>query len=201
MTKLAIVVLLLAACKSEEDYKKQKPPEPEPVVAAEKKPMPPPRKELKPEEMGQCTLKLSGAMTKEQTTMGGRAATNVTYWYGESEKNNMMAMDGFAVNCHGPDIKFSIVPGGGKPDGMPFAPKKYEFKKGAADGAGVNITLGPTLTFGDPSGTVNITAFDKRHIAGTIDLSGKLMGKGAKGAVKLTGQFDFVCPGFSGCEI
>ena len=94
----------------------------------------------------------------------------------------------------------SIVPGGGKPDGMPFTPKKYEFKKGAGDGASVMITLGPTLTFGDPTGSVNITAFDKTHIAGTIDLSGTLKGKGASGGVKLTGQFDFKCPGFSGCE-
>ena len=201
MTKLAVVVLLLAACKSEEDYKKQKPPEPEVVTPAEKKPPPPPKKDLKPEELGTCTLKLSGAMSKEQTSFGGRSATNVSYWYGPSEQNNMMAMDGFAVNCWGPDIKFSIVPGGGQKDGMPFTPKKYDFKKGAGNGAGVNITLGPTLTFGDPTGSVNVTAFDKHHIAGTIDLSGQLKGKGASGSVKLTGQFDFVCPGFSGCEM
>jgi hypothetical protein len=202
MTKLAVAMLLFVACKSEEDYKKQKPPEPEAVAPAERKPPPPPpKKALTPEEMGKCTLKLSGALSKEQESLGGRQATNVSYWYGPSEQNNMMAMQGFAVNCWGPDIKFSIVPGGGKPDGQPFAPKKYEFKNGSGTDAGVNITLGPTLTFGDPTGTVNITAFDKRHIAGTIDLTGKLKGKGASGAVKLTGQFDFLCPGFSGCEL
>jgi hypothetical protein len=198
MTKLAVVVLLLAACKSEEDYKKQKPPEPEVVTPAEKKPPPPPKKELKPEELGTCTLKLTGAMKKEQTSMGGRPATNVSYWFGEQEKNNMQAMNGFVVRCEGPDIKFAILPGGGKPDGMPFTPKKYEFKKGVGSDASVMVTLGPKLTFGDPTGNVNITAFDKHHIAGTIDLSGKLMPGG--GAVKLNGQFDFVCPGFSGCE-
>jgi hypothetical protein len=202
MTKLAVVVLLLAACKSEEDYKKEKPPEPEPVAApAEKKPMPAPKKDLKPEDLGKCTLKLSGAMSKEQTSFGGRSATNISYWFGPNEQNTMSAVNGFVVNCHGPDIKFSIVPGGGKPDGMPFAPKKYDFKKGAGDGASVMITLGPTLTFGDPTGSVNITAFDKKHIAGTIDLSGTLKGKGASGGVKLTGDFDFLCPGFSGCEM
>jgi hypothetical protein len=199
MTKLAVVVLLLTACKSEEDYKKQKPPEPEVVTPAEKKPPPPPKKELKPEELGQCKLTLSGSMKKEQTSMGGRAATNVSYWFGESEKNNMQAMQGFVVRCDGPDIKFAILPGGGKQDGMPFAPKKYEFKKGVGADASVMVTLGPKLTFGDPSGSVNITAFDKRHIAGTIDLSGTL--KPGNGAVKLTGEFDFLCPGFSGCEI
>jgi hypothetical protein len=201
MHKLAVVVLLLAACKSEEDYKKQKPPEPEVVTPAEKKPPPPPKKELKPEEMGQCTLKLSGAMKKEQTSMGGRAATNVSYWLSEAEQGNMAGVNGFVVRCEGPDIKFAILPGGGKQDGMPFAPKKYEFKKGIGTDASVMVTLGPTLTFGDPTGSVNITAFDKKHIAGTIDLSGQLKGKGASGAVKLTGQFDFVCPGFAGCEL
>ena len=199
MTKLAVVVLLLAACKSEEDYKKQKPPEPEEVTPAEKKaPAPPPRKELKPEEMGKCTLKLTGAMKKEQETMGGNKAVNVSYWLTEAEQKNMMGVDGFAVNCHGPEMKFSILPGGGKKDGMPFQPKNYSFKKGTSEDASLMITLGPKVTFGDATGTVNITAFDKKHIAGTIDLSGKLVPGG--GAVKLTGNFDLVCPGFSGCE-
>jgi hypothetical protein len=109
MTKLAAaVVLLFAACKSEEDYKKQKPPEPEPVAApAEKKPPPPPKRELKPEELGKCTLKLSGAKKAEQESPGGIKAVNVSYWLSEAEKNNMMGVDGFAVNCHGPEMKFS----------------------------------------------------------------------------------------------
>jgi hypothetical protein len=51
---------------------------------------------------------------------------------------------------------------------------------------------------GDPNGTVDITRFDKQRITGTIDLSGKLVP--GNGAVKLTGSFDFACPGFSGCE-
>ena len=199
MRKLAVVVLLLASCKSEEDYKKQKPPEPEVVTAAEKKPPPPPKKELKPEELGKCTLKLTGAMKAEQESMGGKMATNVSYWYTEAEQNNMMGVDGFAVHCHGPELKFSILPGGGKKDGMPFTPKTYSFKKGTGGDASLMITLGPKVTFGDATGTVNVTAFDKRHIAGTIDLSGKMVPGG--GAVKLTGQFDLVCPGFSGCEI
>lgn len=200
MTKLAILVLILAgACKPDEDYKKEKPPEE--VEAAKPPPPPPPKKKvLTPEEMGTCTLKLTGAMTKDQTSQGGVKATNVSYWMTEAEQKNMMGVDGFAVHCDGPDIKFAIVPGGGKKDGMPFGPKKYDFKKGTGTDAGVMVTLGPTLTMGDATGTVNVTAFDKHHIAGTIDLAGKLVGKGASGNVKLTGQFDYVCPGLSACE-
>lgn len=201
MTKLAVVVLLLAACKSsEEDYKKQKPPEPEQAGAPAEPPPPPPKKKvLTPEELGKCTLNLSGAMKKEQTSQGGINATNVSYWLSEEEQSKMAGVDGFVVRCEGPDIKFAILPGGGKKDGMPFAPKKYEFKNGTGSDASVMVNLGPKLTFGDATGTVNITAFDKHHIAGTIDLSGKTMP--GKKAVKLTGEFDYVCPGLSACEL
>lgn len=200
MTKLALIVLVLGACKSEEDYKQQKPPEAEPVAtAAEVKPPPPKKRELTPEELGSCTLELSGAVKKEQTSPGGRNAMNVSYWLSAEEQQKMAGVDGFVVRCEGPDIKFAILPGGGKKDGMPFSPKKYDFKNGVGSDASVMITLGPKLTFGDATGSVNITAFDKRHIAGTIDLAGKL--KPGNGAVKLKGQFDFTCPGFAACEI
>src|SRR5262245_3377560 len=125
MRNLAIL-LVLAAC-SKADYKKEKPAEAETKAVAEDKPAPPPpppkKKELKPEEMGKCDLEATGAFKATQSSMGGRQATNVSYWLTEAERNNMMGVDGFAVNCHGPDMKFSILPGGGKKDGMPFGPK------------------------------------------------------------------------------
>ncbi len=199
MHKLALLACLLVACKSDEDYKKQKPPEPaaEETAAEKKPPPPPPKKALTPEEMGTCKLVATGAVKLEQSSLGGQKATNVSYWYTEAERNNMMGVDGFAVNCHGPDIKFSIIPGGGKKDGMPFAPKKYTFKKGTGD-ANVMVNFG-NKTMDAPNGTVDVTAFDKKHIAGTIDLTGKLVPGG--GSVKLTGTFDLRCPGFSGCEM
>ena len=107
------------------------------------------------------------------------------------------AFPGIAVTCAGSDIHFSMVPGGGKKDGMPFGPKKYDFRAGKGD-ASLLITFGPKTTMDAATGSVNVTSFDKHHIAGTIDLSGKTMPGG--GAVKLTGSFDFVCPGFSACE-
>lgn len=200
MHKVVVFACLLGGvgCESEKDYLKQKPAEPaaEAEPAEKKPPPPPPKKALKPEEMGECKLTATGAVKAEQVTMGGQKATNVSYWYTEAERNNMMGVDGFAVNCHGPDIKFSIIPGGGKKDGMPFAPKKYVFKKGTGD-ASVMVNFG-NKTMDAPAGTVDITAFDKTHIAGTVDLSGKLVPGG--GTVKLTGSFDLKCPGFSGCE-
>jgi hypothetical protein len=195
----ALAAAALAACKPDEDYKKQQPP-PEPASSAAtgeaaKPPPPPKKKALSPEELGTCQLTATGAIAKEQTTQGGRAATNVTYWMKPEDRKNMMGTDGFAVSCHGPDIKFSLIPGS-KKDGMPFKPKKYDFVKGKGD-AGVMVLFGKA-TLEDITGAVDVSAFDAHHIAGTIDLKGKLVPGG--GEVKLAGSFDLVCPGFSACE-
>lgn len=195
MHKLALVAFVLVGCGPEkEDYTKQAPP---PEVERPKEMAPPPKKVEVPTDLGKCNLTASGAVTAEQETPGGKPATNVSYWLGEEERKNMMGVDGFVINCQGEKIRFQIVPGGGKPDAMPFAPKKYEFKKGRGADASVNIGFGKA-SLADANGTVDITAFDARHIAGTIDISGKLAPGG--GAVKLTGSFDLVCPGFKGCK-
>jgi hypothetical protein len=127
---LAVVIVLTAGCGPEkEDYKKQAP------VAEPERPKemaPPPKKIEVPKDLGKCTLTASGAVTAEQETPGGRPATNVSYWLTEDERKNMMGVDGFVITCQGEKIRFQIVPGGGKPDAMPFAPKKYEIKKGKA---------------------------------------------------------------------
>jgi hypothetical protein len=197
---LALLLLAPVSCKK---YDKDSDPElaastppPSSEPAAEPPPPPPAKKKaLTPEELGTCKLTASGAVSKEQTTPGGRNATNVTYWMTADERNSLMGTDGFAVNCHGPDIRFSLIPGG-KKDGMPFKPKKYTFAKGAGD-ASVMVLFGKN-TLDKISGTVDVTAFDARHIAGTVDLKGKLVPGG--GAVHLTGTFDLACPGFGACE-
>jgi hypothetical protein len=87
-----------------------------------------------------------------------------------------------------------MVPGGGKQDGMPFKAKTYTFDKGKGD---ANLMIGfgkQQLT--NPSGKVDITAFDSHHIAGTVDLAGKL----GNADEKISGQFDLVCPGLSACD-
>jgi hypothetical protein len=43
-----------------------------------------------------------------------------------------------------------------------------------------------------------VTEFDSSHIAGKIDLAGKLSPGG--GEVKVTGTFDLKCPGLKGCN-
>jgi hypothetical protein len=187
--------LAITACSTpeKEDYTKEKPVQPE-SKPAEK--APPPKKVITQADLGTCHLTASGAVTADQTTPGGRAATNISYWYSADDQKTMMGVNGFVVNCNGPDIRFSIVPGGGKQDGMPFKAKKYVFDKGKGD---ANVMTGfGKATMATPSGTIDITAFDSHHIAGTIDLSGKLTP--GSGDVKLSGSFDLGCPGFSACE-
>jgi len=193
---LALLLLAPASCKK---YDKSDDPDLPGMPETSAKPTPtkpappPPKKVLKPEELGSCKLTATGAVQKEQTTTGGKAATNVTYWMNTEERNSLMGTDGFVVNCHGPDIKFSLLPSG-KKDGMPFRPKKYTIAKSGND-ASVMVQFGKTTL--EATGTVDVTAFDAHHIAGTIDLKGKLVPGG--GEVKLTGSFDLICPGFGAC--
>src|SRR5262245_44924882 len=199
MRTLFVILAILAACsKSAEEYAKSAPP-PDPTPDKPPPPPPPPKpKKLTEAEMGTCHVTASGAVTVDQTSPGGRTATNVSYWLNETERKNMMGIDGFVVNCIGKDMRFSIVPGGGKKDAMPFKPKTYTFDAKGKPDASVMATFGPKQTLANPTGTVDITAFDTHHIAGKIDIKGKL-GPGG-GDVAITGDFDLVCPGFAGCD-
>jgi hypothetical protein len=196
MRNVLFVLIAITACKSEDN----KPAPPPAAVEVERAPaLPPkpmPKKVLTAAELGNCHLVASGAVTADQTTPGGRTAANVSYWLSEAERKNMMGIDGFVVNCQGPDIDFRLLPGGGKKDGMPFKPKKYEFKDGKGD-ANVMVMFGKKM-LATPNGTIDIIGFDSHHIAGSVDISGKLTPGG--GDVKITGSFDLVCPGFSGCD-
>jgi hypothetical protein len=194
-----LAVLVLAGCPEKEDYRQ---PEAEKALATgttprADQPPPPPPKKGPPADLGTCTIKVTGGMTAEQVTPGGKNTTNVSYWYSPEERKNMMGVDGYVVNCNGDKFRFSILPGGGKEDGMPFGPKKFTFSKGKSDGANVMMAFGQA-TLADPSGTIDITALDKTHIAGTVELSGKVV-PGNK-PIKVSGSFNLICPGLSACE-
>src|SRR5215468_12666517 len=180
-----LVLIAVAACSkgSQEDYAKSAPP-PDPTPERAPAPPPPKPKKLTEAEMGTCHVTASGAVTVDQTSPGGRTATNVSYWLNETERKNMMGSDGFVVNCIGKDMRFSIVPGGGKKDAMPFKPKTYTFDNKGKPDASVMATFGPKQALASPTGTVDIT--------------GKLAPAG--GDVAITGDFDLVCPGFAGCD-
>ncbi len=195
----SISLISFAGCPEKEDYRKQRPADEPMATGGDTKPPPPPppKKKGPPADLGSCAIDVSGGITTKIEGKGGTAATNVSWWLSEDERKNMMGVDGYAVNCVGSGARFSLVPGGGKPDAMPFGPKKFTFAKGKSEGATVLVTFGQQ-TLSDANGTVEVTALDKRHIAGTVDLSGKVV-PGNK-QVKVSGTFDFVCPGMSACE-
>lgn len=199
-TTVSALVFLVACGPEKEDYTKQKPEE---VKPSEPPPAPKPKKNPPPADLGKCDIEVTGQITASQSSPGGKEATNVAYWYTPEERKNMMGVDGYVVTCKGEHFNFKLLPGGGKLDGMPFTPKKFTFAKGKSDGANVMMTFGPAVTAASPSlsdatGTVEITALDARHIAGTIDLAGKVV-PGNK-QVKVKGSFDLVCPGLSACD-
>ena len=103
-------------------------------------------------------------------------------------------LSSFVIDCKGADFEFKVVPGGGKKDGMPFKPKKYDFAAGKGDG--VLMIMFGKKPLDKPTGSIDVTAFDSHHISGTVDLSGTLGGA----AEKITGNFDLICPDLSGCD-
>ena len=197
MRKLVAIVLVLSGCpEKKEDYTKDKPQAE--VDRANAPPRSVPKKKARPPaDLGKCTLTVAGGITAEQTAAGGKAATNVSYWYTPEERKNMMGVDGYVISCSGEKFRFQLLPGGGKIDGMPFAPKKFTFAKGKSDGASIMIAFGQA-TMTDATGSVDVTALDSRHVAGTVDIAGKVV-PGNK-QITIKGTFDYVCPGLSACD-
>ena len=192
MHKLLAGSLFLVACSKKEEPR----PEPKEEPKAEVREAPPePKPDPGPAIADECTLTATGAAKFEQVSKGGRTAVNVSYWYKEADRNKMMGLEGFALHCKGPNINFSIVPGGAtNKDTAPFGPKKYTFTRGKSEIA-ISAFVGQ-VPWEPTTGTIDITAFDARHVAGTIDLKGKL---DKKKPLDLKGSFDFKCQG-SACQ-
>ncbi|MEJ7603215.1 MAG: hypothetical protein WKG01_35335 [Kofleriaceae bacterium] len=190
MHKLLVGSLFLVACGKSEQSRSE--PKVEPKAEVREEPPPPPPKPEGPAIADEC--KLTSAKF-EQTSKGGRNAVNVSYWYKEADRNKMMGLEGFAVHCQGSDMRFSIVPGAKtNKESAPFGPKKYTFVKGKSD-ISISAFVG-ALPWEPTTGTIDITAFDARHIAGTIDLKGKL---DKNKPLDVKGSFDYKCQG-TACE-
>lgn len=192
MHKLLAASLFLVACSKNEGQEQEPkvetpaPPPTEVKVVEPKAPDGPPIAD-------ECKLSATGSQKFEQVSKGGRSAVNVSYWYKQADRDKMMGLPGFAVHCNGTNMRFSIVPGATtNQETAPFAPKKYTFTKGKSD---ISVSASVAGTPWEPvTGTIDITAFDGRHIAGTIDLKGKI---DKKKALDVKGSFDYKCQGTS----
>jgi hypothetical protein len=199
------VLLLLAACGGEsKDTKSQ------PSNASEQPVSKEPEDKLGPkhpatlakiDESGSCTVKVSGSITAEQTSPGGTSRSVTSYWFAPDDKQ-LTAMFGedrekisLILNCTGKDINLNILARDKSKAGVPFGPKLYTIERKGELHVMASANKEP---LGGLKGTIEITAFDASHIAGTIELEGHVMVDKSK-PVKISGTFDYKCPGFSGC--
>ena len=146
-------------------------------------------------------MKVSGALTAEQTSGGGTSRSVTSYWFKPDDKQLTMmfgddpAKVGLILNCTGKDINLNILARDRTKDGVPFGPKLYTIERKGELHVMASANKEP---LGGLKGTIEITAFDASHIAGTIELEGHAMVDKTK-PVKISGTFDYKCPGFSGC--
>ncbi|HEU0029765.1 MAG TPA: hypothetical protein VFQ53_03960 [Kofleriaceae bacterium] len=198
MRRVALVVLLVACSDKKSDTPAAQPPPAakQPAPVTEHKKIQP--KAPESADLGTCEVKVSGGVTAEWHGVGGTSSTAISYWFTPGDDNDKMMFGGkkgMIVNCVGHDGKLSFI-GGEKvsKEELPFGPKKYTIEKGKRSFM-VMATVGKDSMMG-ATGTLDIKELDSKHVTGSFDLDGKLL-KG--GDVKLTGTFDFKCPGYTAC--
>jgi len=175
---LALVTLAvgLVACGKGKDKAEPAPTPPAPApapapVAPTTSPAPPPD----PFARGSCEYTVDGGETRK----GGGGISNVmsTHWMPPRQPGRSIAVP-LLINC-GPAGNQLSISTDGDTTAVPMGPKKYPI------GAGKDFTaMGLDFMSGD--GSLDITAWDTTHVAGTFEISAK--GKTYKGA------FDFKCP-------
>jgi len=103
-------------------------------------------------------------------------AVNTKYWAADDDRAPVLS-----VNCIGKTgrMSFSAAPNAT----VPYGPKTYKLDGGR--GELVVMARAGDKQLSAVTGTVDVTAFDGHHLAGTFELSG------------LSGSFDFPCHG--GC--
>jgi hypothetical protein len=161
-----VFALALAAC-SHEDPAPPPAPAPAPPVAAA------PVQKLS-SDFGSCELDGEKIVPDKKPVV-------TKYWAGDEESTVL------SVNCIGKTarLSFSAAPG----TAAPFGPHIYKLDGGRGDL--VVFARAKDKQLAAVSGTIEVTAFDGHHLAGTAEISG------TAGAAKLTlsGGFDFPCRG------
>jgi hypothetical protein len=142
-------------------------------------------------DTGSCTLTASGGYTGTATGPGDRGSIGTKFWSGAQAPDGVH-LPAVIVNCHAsPDLHLTIA--SKRDDNVLFGPKTYQV---VADDPDFGLTARAGSGILKLVGTIDITAFDHHHIAGTVDVTGPLIKGGA--AVTLKGSFDYPCHA-SGC--
>lgn len=173
-----------------------------PVERSADTPAAPKAAEPKPADTsrGACHIVGSGAVTFDQTTPHtGPSSLAIMQWHDAAMRQKMGYPDeGMILNCLGPNIRLNVLTATGTP--FPMKPATYQV---GGKGAAIKVLGSMKLPDKEVSilkaeGTLEITAFDAKHIAGkgeiniqsTVPVSGK---------TTLAIDFDMQCDGLSGC--
>ncbi len=183
MRQLLACLIVLTACKGDRastSSSSPSPSPPSPAPAAAHAPAAP----VTPDS-GFCTLEASGAFSGSGTTPGDNGSFASKYW----SKGAPAGVPAVALllNCHATtDVHLTIA---ALPTAdVPFGPKTYTVLPTGGDIA-ISGRAGSGILH--MAGTFAITAWDNKHIAGTVDVSGKRI-KG-NDDVRITGTFDLPC--------
>ena len=107
--------------------------------------------------------------------------------------------EGMILNCLGEHVRLNVMTGGpGK--AFPTKPGSYKLGKGGDArvlGTVSHVAAKKGLSILGSDGTLEITAFDDKHIAGKGEFTAHTLPN--KGDVKITFDFDMQCYGLSGC--
>jgi hypothetical protein len=164
---------------------------------------------------GSCEVTVEGAVTASGKSQGGVRDFGTDYWYTpeelEAAVKQMVGLTSkkeaepakvaeamkkdpkittFILNCMTPDVTLSFLPQGKYAD-VPFGPKKYAVHKGLGKTAGVALlgrVKGKMIRLTE-DGVLDVTAFDKKHVAGTFELHAKQ----DAGDITIKGKFDYPC--------
>lgn len=198
-----LLVIVLAACggKKEENAtatpEAAKPADPTPPVA---KTEPPAVQVPKADDFahGYCRVVGSGAVTFDQKMPHtGGSMLNVYQWHTEDMRSKMgFKPEGMTLNCLGDGVRLNVIAAGA----FPTKPAKYTFgKKGELKLMGTikHADERNGLSIMGADGSLDITAFDDKHIAGKGEVTVKTLPD--KGEIKLALEFDMQCYGLSGC--
>lgn len=187
-SRLGVVTLLAitAACGKSKDTDKGTASEPAPPPTADKPPAPPPSPSAPPPTapadpyaQGYCEYTIDGGAPNK----GGGGLNNVlsVHWMAADQKGRSLATP-LLINC-GKGGQINLMShADSTAAAIPFGPKKYAI--GKTNKLDEFAVLGPNFMGG--MGELDVTAWDRAHIAGTFQFEAQ--GK------KYAGKFDIKCP-------
>lgn len=154
---------------------------------------------------GNCSVTIAGDETLTIQGNGGEAAVASVHWFGEDEPE----IAALLLNCldrTDPGRSVVLTPSQDTTaEDVPMGPGSYPIPE---SDAGLNpgefratVNTGSARYNVSSAGTLEITSFDERGVAGTFSfVAREAQAEGEPGRISVTGRFDFACTGGESCE-